>query len=102
MKTTKQVLLDAADLIDRRHCKRAGARDSQGEQCSPRSPAAVCWCAVGALEASCGETSTLSLASSFLCRAVGIPRISLVDWNDAPERTAAEVSGAMRNAASVA
>lgn len=86
----RQVLLDAADLLEREgHCK--GQFYIEGARC-----------AVGAI---CGITKdaftkpmedSVSQAIGRLCHAVG-PYIP--DWNDAPDRTAAEVIATMREVA---
>jgi hypothetical protein len=53
-----------------------------------------CYCAIGALRAVCGDNFTA--AHHYLARAVGDSQT--LDWNDAPERTQAEVIEAFRKA----
>jgi hypothetical protein len=62
------------------------------------SDEAVCWCARGAIEQQlsnyCGSDP-----SKFLSRAIGVQGSgAIADWNDAPERTQAEVLDAFSRA----
>lgn len=61
---------------------------------------AVCWCAVGAIDKSCqGEPRLWRKAADFLGDAVGC---AIPKWNDAPERTHAEVLAAFDKAIELA
>jgi hypothetical protein len=87
----------AADLIEPEGAWTKGsyARDEHGKQVFFRDSNAVCFCAIGALTRidplhSCNSTQGFE---GFL----DVP--SLAGWNDAPERTQAEVVAAFRAAA---
>lgn len=69
------------------------ARAADRQQVEPDGSNAVCWCSMGALSAS-GDWVR---ARTLLLRSIGGSR-SLVDWNDAPERTHAEVLAAFDRA----
>jgi hypothetical protein len=65
----------------------ANARDSRGIRVPSADPEATCFCIVGALLKCYGTTST----SKYLKIAAKIQHNDVVSWNDAPERTHAEV-----------
>lgn len=97
--TPSQVLDAAADLIEPEGCwtQREWARDGDGRgACHPDD--AACWCGWGAIEvSSVGGGDTRALAHSFVQRC-GFS----IGWNDAPERTQAEVVAVLRKAAELA
>lgn len=99
--TPSEVLLAAADLIEPEGAwtQRAFARDRHGTALTARSYGAVCWCADGAIIHSAGDEAYLHgpcLAAVYRI----IPDTLLINhWNDAPDRTQAEVVAALREAA---
>lgn len=99
------VLERAADLIDEpgRWTRGHIARNSAGEGVPADHPAAVCWCAVGALERVSGEQGGKPFHA--LLRVVGdFPDEATFGekWNDAPGRTQSEVVSKLREAAALA
>jgi hypothetical protein len=54
----------------------------------PTSPQATCWCIVGAIHR-CYPENEVAKNRMAVCEAIGWQ--SPIDWNDAPERTHAEV-----------
>ena len=87
--TTLEILKAARELLSvpERWTKRVSARATDGKSCPIDSPNATCWCIVGAL----GKITDYALPDE--CTDVlreGLPG-SLVSFNDAPERTHAEV-----------
>ncbi len=105
--TVPAVLRAAADLIEPEGAWIKGhlAKDEHGWYTSDARRACR-FCAVGAIRAAAGaphlEGSTLSLnARLFVNQVIGFGK-SLPSWNDAPERTQAEVVSALRKAADLA
>lgn len=94
---TAEVLLKAADLIEPEGAwtqgtsARAGAKAVKADD-----PSATCWCVVGALER-VGSGANYDTVRRFLMGVLGVRAI--VPWNDAPERTQAEVVATLRAAA---
>ncbi|MBI0530887.1 DUF6197 family protein [Sphingomonas sp. TX0522] len=94
------VLERAADLIAKPGAWTQGnyARDAAGEGLHDGfNPAAVCWCAYGAIEKVTNEGMGGDLRNA---AANAIPWGPF--WNDAPERTQAKVVAALRSAATAA
>lgn len=71
------------------------AKDANGEECSSRDPIAVCWCLRGAIERRVGdwgdETQTFRAFDAALGHEPEENHLYLVEWNDEPGRTVAEV-----------
>lgn len=85
MTETIRVLREARELIARGWTQEVSARDANGTPVAPTDDTATCWCTIGALMRAGGARAASALAA-FLPRNTSIPR-----WNDAPERTQAEV-----------
>jgi hypothetical protein len=92
------LLAASAFLAARGWCRGCGARDAQGSPVAYDAETAVAWCAMGAIyrvavRSSVGDDAVrvvdrhLGATSTTVLRA--IERVE--DWNDAPDRTAAEV-----------
>lgn len=104
-KTPADILNAAAELIEPegRWWRGDFAADASGAAVDECSPSAVCWCALGALTRAIGGLGAeqswqlYQSARGLLIEHVGEDDIS--DWNDAPERTQAEVVAALREAA---
>ena len=110
-----KVLRRAADLIEQGHCKHRAALGADGLGTSPVSEHAVAWCLTGALERAVAEAEgrmermqpedwhdhegiLQALRDTF--KANKIKRAGGgVDWNNAPKRTADEVTDILRQAA---
>lgn len=111
--TSKEVILDqAAKLVLRKAAvllkppeawtKGRMARDRFREPVPPMSSRATCWCASGAIRVNAwGDSLELfqirRRAYQLLGEAAG--DMSIINWNDAPERTHAEVLAAFERAA---
>lgn len=68
--------------------KGLSARDASGSMVDVDSPYAVCWCLYGAMQRCYGlGTVAISAAYGKVAALVG----SVVAWNDAPQRTFADV-----------
>lgn len=90
MKTAAETARDlriAKGRIEQGWCQGVLARDGHGEEITPNHPAAVAWCAFGAIGT---KEDALSQADLFLMKAHG-PNTDVVSWNDAPERTREDV-----------
>lgn len=95
MTTTLEILRAARAKIERPECwtKGAFARDAVGGECMSSEPDAVCWCSDGAIGAVIATTDVHDFcAFEALSRAIG--NLHVAEWNDAPERTHAEVLAA--------
>jgi len=99
--TASDVLRKAADLIEPEGAwtQSSFARSRTKRRVGPLSPKATCWCVMGALlkASSDGDDEALDQAGELLTAIV--PADSIVEWNDAPSRTQAEVVAALRAAA---
>ena len=107
------VLNAAADLIEPEGAWTQGeqARNRRGQRVADSAPNAVCFCASGAIWKAAQRLKVRSLSGQngfiineahvALSRTVNAPNhaMSVPDWNDAPERTQAEVVAALRQAA---
>lgn len=101
-KLPSQILDAAADLIEPegRWTQGAFARTAKGRPIGLRDGAAACWCAVGAIERVVGGAIfTADRAFAFAQRSL---QSAWAPFNDAPNRTQAEVVAALRKAADLA
>jgi len=102
--TIADVLERAADLIEPegKWTQGESARTADGQVVFAPHKDAVCWCLYGAIAqvggANCDFNSTTYLASRFIEKG----EETLAAWNDAPERTQAEVVAKLREAAALA
>ena len=130
LRARNDIDLDAARLLDCAAVKveqgwtqTANARDGLGEPVQPHDPAAVCWCAHGAINMAayqigvtvtddCGQVLFARVESgSILDRArlavrltierpaasmLAMSGLSIAKWNDKPERTAGAVAAKLR------
>jgi hypothetical protein len=92
------LLADASSLIRRGWTQHAEARDLNRRPVDPWSDDAVCWSLLGALVAALerrtptGENpDVVELAAACVRLAYAIEEASLESWNDAAERTQADV-----------
>jgi hypothetical protein len=92
-------LREARALIERGWCKEAYARGTSGRKVNSQGRSAVCFCAVGAINRVGKYGWDFSPERDLLKRVVGYDPI---DWNDAPERTQAEVLAAFDKAIELA
>ncbi|WP_420478274.1 DUF6197 family protein [Brevundimonas sp. FT23028] len=114
MATVSEILTKAADLLETPGAWTQGAeyRNEAGEDISdfdddaddlPADLTPVCWCAAGAIWCQPISTPEKVAACEALAAAIGSgDRYEVPKWNDAPERTQAEVVAALRTAASQA
>lgn len=109
MSAATAVVLDrAAALCERGWTQGTAARYDDGSpaECY-RDNDAVCWCAIGAISRASyeteGEARVLYNASELALIEWSVSAVSgynsITAWNDAPERTQAEVVAALREAA---
>lgn len=96
------ILEKAADLIEPEGAwtRFVFARDASGRRVSEQDPSATCWCAAGAITVTAGGGffgEGAWKARSALLEALGAGIIP--NWNDAPDRTQAEVVAKLREAA---
>lgn len=102
MKTTLEILKAARERVAKGWTQGEVARDAAGLAVGSISQDAVCWCSLGALNGALGPGESWdgwSDAKKLLRIAAGIyDNISIVDWNDAPGRTQAEVIAAFTRA----
>ena len=92
MNATLEILKKARELISdpSRWTQGTYARNSNGSQEFIMSPAAVCFCTIGAVRRVCGDKSYGHALFSLAAR-LPDPPLELSDFNDAPNRTHAEV-----------
>jgi hypothetical protein len=105
MKTVAQTLREAADLIEPegKWTQEAFARDVAGNKLTfGISEDAACWCLLGAVERASNSAFAAFRITKFVRRAIGGDENDPDYWNDAPERTQAEVVAKLREAAALA
>lgn len=96
--TTLEVLTAARAKIAQGWTQGACARDVDGDEVLQSSERATCWCASGAVYATCsGDRFAASDAFDSLERLVPT-RLGIAGYNDAPERTHADVLALMDRA----
>jgi hypothetical protein len=96
--TVADILNKAADLIEPEGAWTQGAwqRGRSGREVKPDSPRAVCWCVGGAIE----HVSSIGIGSAAMTELRDHLSVMFIsEWNDAPERTQAEVVAKLREAA---
>lgn len=99
-KTVSEILFAAAELIEPEGAWTQGtvARNALGEDVEGDAPDAVCFCLIGAIgKATDHHYDAAKPVYELLETLVGDGWIDL--WNDAPERTQAEVVAKLREAA---
>jgi hypothetical protein len=109
-KSPRAILCSArARLTDPAHWLHADphhqAVDATGRGCLAWEPAAARWDVYGALCAAWGTIPATDEALRLLARAAGLAVVdflAIVDWNDAPERTHAEILAALDKAIAAA
>lgn len=72
------------------------SKSESGDSVYPRNPAAVCWCLLGAIDEVYDVGDPRKKAYEAMQKT--IDKCMLTMWNDAPERTHAEVLAAVRKA----
>ncbi len=83
-------------------CQRSAARDRRGRSVKPESDAAVCWCAMGAINRVVGDGLSFDIYAARFALRETIRVQYIAGWNDDKTRTQAEVVTALRNAAAMA
>lgn len=88
-----QILERTKFLISYGHCKGAPARNRQGEAVSDAEPEAVYFCLVGAVRRAIRDTHNGIGIDPIMAifHRLHVDYGSLATWNDAPERTQADV-----------
>ena len=108
-RTPADILNAAADLLEKPGAWTQGteARDQDGRSLVwGTDERAKCWCVVGALEWASGRgRAATERAKALYAQSTGIMMeclgAAIPDWNDAPDRTQAEVVAALRKAATL-
>jgi hypothetical protein len=103
--TPKEILIAARAKIEapERWTHGAYARDAAGRKVEPTCPDAVRWCVRGAIDASTEQHSNKRPSSVLFSQAVaGYGALYIPIWNDAPNRTHAEVLAAFDRAIAAA
>lgn len=103
--TTVEILRAARAKIEKPEAWAKGgfACDARGYAVGARNPLAICFCSIGAIRrvtASFAEELAARDVLSEIVEAIGM--YGLAEWNDAPERTHAEVLAAFDKAISLA
>lgn len=102
------ILREARALIDKPEKWAQGAygRDQYGRKIGGSTRRAVCFCAIGALNSSGGGRAAKDALARALpvgaCVPYGRSEASVIEWNDAPGRTHAEVMDAFDRAIALA
>ena len=94
---TVEVLRAARALIEKGWCQGAWAFNKKKESRAPGSTDAICFCLDAAIWRTDCSVWQHTIAVRKICKTIGLepyPRL-LRDWNDAPERTQAEVLKAL-------
>ncbi len=99
VKTTPQILRDAAVLIRRGWTQGVAAREADGVTCAATDAKATCWCLIGAVTAASDLVGANVRTMDRLAEHMGISMHNLAWWNDQPGRTAEEVALALEGAA---
>ena len=101
---TRAVLLAAADLIEPEGawCKIYSARDAKGKSVRASSSKACSWCILGSITRAQAASHSSQWGKTIAAVTVVLGNRSIAEWNDAPERTQAEVVAALRAAAGAA
>lgn len=99
-----QILRRARDLVGQGWTQRTGARDANYKVVSFSDESAVCYCALGAIFRAAYEGLTEEVGIQRVLKATDLPQVKeiyneIADkvgkwvgvWNDAPDRTQAEV-----------
>jgi hypothetical protein len=99
-----ETLDKAADLIEPEGAwtQFVFARDKDGKRVGARHESATCWCASGAIIRAGGGPDTWSAVRAWAALLSVIGNLIIPNWNDAPERTQAEVVAKLREAAAIA
>lgn len=95
--TAVEVLIAARELVSTpdRWTQDVSARDHNGAECDPDSPAAACFCSLTALYKAGGRNERTEVARGIFMRAV---RQAVSQYNDAPRRTHAQILAAFDRA----
>jgi hypothetical protein len=88
--------MTALELIKKGWTQGELARNDEGYPVNPNSPMSVCWCSTGAIWAAHPEFEDRQRACAKFLSAIDYP--SITGWNDAPERTHADVIAAFEKA----
>lgn len=96
---TKKILERAANLVSAGWAQGVVGRYKNGDACGWDDSEAVSWCALGAINRAAMDEGHCLGACAAVDRLRHIVGYFVVAWNDAPERTQAQVVRALRSAA---
>lgn len=98
MKTILEVLeaVDAKLDSPEKWTKGWNAKNNIGQRVTENSPAACCWCLVGAVVSISGDLIRIEIADNIVSKTLNFLKIQsgetfLYNWNDLPSRTFSEV-----------
>jgi hypothetical protein len=104
--TPQEILLRAADIIEatpNAWTQGAMARNPKGLKVNPNHPTAACFCSLGAIQKAVIDIPNAPWVEAEALLAGSLSNneatmLTIVRWNDAPERTVSEVVAQMRKA----
>lgn len=107
MSAVADKLREARALIERGWCQKDYARGKSGRTVSPKGRAARCYCAMGAIGHAnhSWPCALLPGVRELVCAVTGFAdadEVTILNWNDAPERTQDEVLAAFDRAIELA
>jgi hypothetical protein len=92
------ILNRAALVVEQGWSQHKSARDFAGREVEAHDPAAMCWCACGAIDVAIRELGAPVELYDRVCNVLGGDQ-ALIRFNDAPGRSAADVAAFLRSGA---
>lgn len=98
MSEVTEVLIHAKNKVEEGWTKKYLAIDQYGNAVEPTDSDAVCWCAIGAIDASTNSLHAIDEAEHFLSQAIDLDPCEIWEWNDEGTRTQEDVLAAFDRA----